>query len=104
MGKSRWICPRKCATGEAGGDLRFLKTSVSLRVSALLQICGSGCKLSVVPAAMSLLHHHRLYPSKTMSPKLNVSLIFDFGHGIFITAMEKTLRQGSIKLFFFLFG
>lgn len=92
MGKSRWICSRKCATGEAGGDLRFLKSSASLRVFALLQICGSGYKLSVVPAAMSLLHHHRLYPFKTLSPKLNVSLIFDFGHGNFITAMEKNTK------------
>lgn len=73
-----WTCRRKCVTGEEGGDLRFLKTSVSLRVSALLHICGSGCKLSVVPAAVSLLHRHRLYPSKTISPKLNVSLTFDF--------------------------
>lgn len=73
-----WTCRRKCVTGEEGGDLRFLKTSVSLRVSALLQICGSGCKLSVVPAAMSLLHRHRLYLSKTISPKFNVSLTFDF--------------------------
>lgn len=43
-----------------GGDLSFLKTSITSSLFLLSATCGSVCELSSVPAAMSLLHRHGL--------------------------------------------